>query len=37
MIKVYAFKENKKEGSEERPPTWWPIEGSKLNGPLEVI
>jgi hypothetical protein len=21
MIKVYAFKENKKEGSEERPPT----------------
>jgi len=33
MIKIRAFIEKKKEGGEERPPTWWPMIGSKLGGP----
>jgi hypothetical protein len=32
MIKVRIFKEKWKERDKERPPTWWPMEGSKLGG-----
>jgi len=32
MIKIRAFKENREEGGKERPPTWWPLEESKLGG-----
>jgi hypothetical protein len=30
MIQIHAFKENRKEESKERPPTWWLREGSKF-------
>ncbi len=36
MIKVCAFKEKRKGRNKERPPTWWPMEGSKLSGPWNV-
>jgi len=32
MIQIRTFKEKRKEGCEGRPPTWWPMEGSKLGG-----
>jgi hypothetical protein len=34
MIKVRAFKEKRKERDNEKPPTWWPMEGSKLDGQI---
>jgi hypothetical protein len=33
MIKIRISKEKRKEGGEERPPTWWPMENSELGGP----
>jgi hypothetical protein len=32
MIKVHTFKKKRKERDKERPPTWWPMEGSKFGG-----
>jgi len=35
MIQIFTFKK-KKEISKRKPPIWWPMKGSKVNGPWNV-